>query len=56
MTNVVPISDKNMKAGTLAQAIEDTVYERAEGMSLTEIIGALDIVKMKFFMDQMDDE
>ena len=52
MSNVEKLFDGDQRAGTLVIALEDVIYERAQGLPIATIVGVLDILKFKFLNEQ----
>lgn len=49
--NVVFPMFRHHKVGALTKALVDVVYEHGEGVSVAEIVGAIEFCKMHFYED-----
>lgn len=49
---VIRLAEGNPIAGHVAEQIKDIIYDRCLGMSMGEVIGVLEIIKLEIFNEQ----
>ena len=50
----VTLPTKNYRCERLVNAIKDAIYANAVGVSLTEVLGALEISKIEMYKEQKE--
>lgn len=51
MSDPIPMRQPRLDLARLADAITAAVYEHGSGLSMTEVIGALEIVKLELLQE-----
>ena len=54
MSELQILPTKNYRCERLVNAIKDAIYSNAVGMSLTEVLGALEIAKIEMYKEQKE--